>query len=256
MSWLWKNACTLGEEDCPDNPEDGDYDCDSIDEEDEDIRPAKRRRLPSQLNDEGLEDRGQQSAKPDVTQPRRSLSTATERGHVQPKTVRTCARNSTADEQLYTPHPSPNPSASTESVPATEYREWPLHGFLKSTRIGNDTTFNLEFHLVDVPEHLALSSPCKVLCNNDQPSIQPRILHSTIAHSKTHNFQSTPPRKRAPWTTEEDTTLVKMKEEDCSWEEISAALPAHSQGSIQVRYSTKFSKRSSAGTRSRKRQRP
>jgi hypothetical protein len=41
------------EEDCPDNPEDGDYDCDSIDEEDEDIRPAKRRsrcRLPSTGN--------------------------------------------------------------------------------------------------------------------------------------------------------------------------------------------------------------
>jgi hypothetical protein len=33
------------EEDCPDNPKDGDYDCDSIDEEGEDIRPAKRRRL-------------------------------------------------------------------------------------------------------------------------------------------------------------------------------------------------------------------
>jgi len=34
------------EEDSPDNPEDEDYDCDSIDEEDEDIRLVKRRRLP------------------------------------------------------------------------------------------------------------------------------------------------------------------------------------------------------------------
>ena len=47
------------EEDGSDNPEVEDYECDSIDEEDEDIQPAKRRRLPSPLSDEGLEDRGQ-----------------------------------------------------------------------------------------------------------------------------------------------------------------------------------------------------
>ncbi|KAH8600171.1 hypothetical protein B0O99DRAFT_350525 [Bisporella sp. PMI_857] len=82
---------TREEEDCSDNPED---------EEDEDIRPAKRQRLPSPLNDKGLEDRGQKGAKRDITQPRRSLSTATERGHVQPKIVHTRARNSTANEQL------------------------------------------------------------------------------------------------------------------------------------------------------------
>lgn len=120
------------EEDCSDNPEDGDYYCDSIDKEDEDIRLAKGRRLPSQLSDEGLEDRDQQSAKSDVTQPRLLLSTATERGYVQPKTVHTRARNSTADEQLYTPHSSPSPSASTDSVPAAEYREWP---FMVSSKV-------------------------------------------------------------------------------------------------------------------------
>jgi hypothetical protein len=243
------------EEDGSDNPEDEDYDCDSIDEEDEDIRPAKRRSLPWPPTDEGREDCGQQSAKPDVTQPHRSLSTATERVHVQPKTGRTRTRNSTAAKQLHTPHPSRSPSATTESVPAAEYQEWPLRGFLKSARIGNDTSFNLEFHLVSVPEHLELSALCKALCDNDQPPIQPQILHSTIAHSKTRNFQSTPSRKRAPWTAEEDTTLVTMKEENCSWEEISAALPTHSQGSIQVRYSTRFSKRSSASIKSGKRQR-
>ena len=46
------------EEDGSDNPEDEDYHCDSIDEEDEDIRPVKRRRLPSRISDEGLEVRG------------------------------------------------------------------------------------------------------------------------------------------------------------------------------------------------------
>ena len=35
------------------------------------------------------------------------------------------------------------PSATIESVPAAEYREWPLHGFLKSTKIGNESTTRL-----------------------------------------------------------------------------------------------------------------
>ena len=246
------------EEGGSDNPGDEDYDCDSIDEEDEDIRPAKRRRLPSRISDEGLEVRGQQSSKPYVTLTHRSSSTATERSHARPETMHTHARDSTVNEQLHTPHPSRSPSAATTEASglAAVYQEWPLHGFLKSTRIGNNTTFNLDFHLVGVPEHLELSAPFMAWRNNGQSPIQPHKPHSTTANSKTRNCQSTPPRKRAPWTTEEDATLVKMKKENCSWEEISAALSSHSQGSIQVRYSTKFSKRSSAGTRSRKRQRP
>ena len=70
-------------------------------------------------------------------------------------------------------------------MPVAEYQESPLHGFPKSTRIGNDATLNLEFHLVGVLEHLELAVPCKALCNIDQLSIKPRKLHSTIAHSKT-----------------------------------------------------------------------
>jgi hypothetical protein len=57
------------EEDLSDNPEDGDYECDSIDEEDEDPQPAKRQRLPSRLCDEGLSGRSQHSARGDAKQP-------------------------------------------------------------------------------------------------------------------------------------------------------------------------------------------
>lgn len=171
--------------------------------------------------------------------------------------MRTRAQSSAADEQLHTPHPSQSPSGTNESEIAAEYEEWPFHGFLKSTRIGPNTTFNLEFHLVDVPEHLELPAPFKLLCNNHQLSTQFRIPHSTITHSKTRNLKLVPPRKRAPWTPEEDATLVKMRqEENRSWEDISVALPSHPLGSIQVRYSTKFSRLSSGGARSRKGQRP
>ena len=34
------------------------------------------------------------------------------------------------------------------------------------------------------------------------------------------------PTKRIPWTKRKDKTLVKMKEDGCSWEEISDALPS------------------------------
>ena len=118
--------------------------------------------------------------------------------------------------------------------------------------IGKDTTFDLEFYLANLSEHLELSVPFKALGSSlgVKTSAQPQISYSVVAHSKTRRVTSRPPIKRAKWTLEEDMTLVKMKGEDnCSWEEISAALPSHSLGLIQVRYSTKFS----GGTGSRKR---
>jgi hypothetical protein len=85
-----------------------------------------------------------------------------------------------------------------------------------------------------------------------QASTQPWVSHSDVAHSKMRHATSWPPRKRIPSTPEEDATLVKMKEDNCSWEEVSAALSSMNLGGIQVHYSTKFS---SGATRSRKRQR-
>ncbi|KAF4625658.1 hypothetical protein G7Y89_g12508 [Cudoniella acicularis] len=163
------------EEDVSDNSEDEGYDCDSIDQEDEDIRPAKRRRLPSPLSDKGHKDCSQRHTMPNVKQTLRPLPTATEGGHMKSKAIRTRARNST-----------------------------PFCSFLKSISIRNDTTFNLEFYLVDVLDHPELSTLFKALYNNDQPSTQPRVSHSTVTHSKTHNIKSTPLRKRTLWTQEED----------------------------------------------------
>jgi hypothetical protein len=140
--------------------------------------------------------------------------------------------------------------ALAESVLAAEYEEWPLHGFLKHTRIGSTTSFNLQFHLTHVPERLELSGLSEVLRSSIETSAQYQTSHSTAAHSKTRHVKSRHPTKRILWTKEEDETLVKMKEEDgCSWEEISDALPSRTPGAIQVRYFTKFR---SSGARSRK----
>ncbi|RKK18157.1 hypothetical protein BFJ66_g971 [Fusarium oxysporum f. sp. cepae] len=47
---------------------------------------------------------------------------------------------------------------------------------------------------------------------------------------------------RSRWTLEEDERVCRMKQDNCSWAKIQRALPHRSQGSIQVRYSTKLNK--------------
>ena len=71
---------------------------------------------------------------------------------------------------------------------------------------------------------------------------------ATVTHSKARLVELRYLSKRIPWTKEEDETLVKMKEDGCSWEEISDALPSRTPGAIQVRYFTKLG----SGTRLRK----
>ncbi|KAF4626580.1 hypothetical protein G7Y89_g11576 [Cudoniella acicularis] len=34
-----------------------------------------------------------------------------------------------------------------------KYHEWPFQGFFRSTKIGNETTYSLEFQLSHIPEH-------------------------------------------------------------------------------------------------------
>jgi len=52
------------------------------------------------------------------------------------------------------------------------------------------------------------------------------------AHSKAHPATLWPQIKRAPWTLEEDTTILEMKKGDCSWEEIHAALSHQTKATI------------------------
>jgi hypothetical protein len=54
---------------------------------------------------------------------------------------------------------SRSPSPLAEPAPLAEYQEWPFQGFLKRTRIGNETTYNLEFQLPCISERLNLPVP-------------------------------------------------------------------------------------------------
>ncbi|PVH69999.1 hypothetical protein DL98DRAFT_377026, partial [Cadophora sp. DSE1049] len=67
------------------------------------------------------------------------------------------------NDHHYTPPSSHIPSDTDESASAAEYQEWPFQGFLKRVTIGNQITYNLEFSLSHIPEHLNVPLHSEVL---------------------------------------------------------------------------------------------
>ena len=213
-------------------------------EDDEEPRPAKRRKLPSVSTDVALTPLLEHSPTPHLRRPRSLTPSSTaqpemgdaqsQADHGHPPTL--------ADDP---PRVSRSPSAAVESAPVAEYQEWPFQGFLKRTRIGNETMYNLEFQLLHIPEHLHLPvlSEALGMRSNKEMSAEAATPHDAGAHSKMHSATVRPRIKRVRWTPEEDATILKMREEDgCSWEEIHAALPHRTLGAIQVCFSSKLKK--------------
>jgi hypothetical protein len=64
--------------------------------------------------------------------------------------------------------------------------------------------------------------------------------NKATSHPKIHAIASLPQMKRPTWTPEEDATLLKMKRDSCSWDDIHAAVPHRNKGTIQVYYYTKL----------------
>ena len=102
------------------HPKGGDCSHNTSDGDDEDPRPAKRRKLPPTPTDNAL-------TPPDEPTP-------------------------VDNDHHHTPRTSRSPSVRVESAPVAEYREWPFQGFLKRITIGDQTTYNLEFALPRIPE--------------------------------------------------------------------------------------------------------
>jgi len=148
------------------------------------------------------------------------------------------------DEHHHTPRTARSPSAPAESALVAEYQEWPFQGFLKRTKIGNETTYNLEFQLPRIPErlYLPIQSEALGIDSSKGTSAEVRNHHSAVAHSEVRPATLRPKRKRVPWKQEENETILKMKKKGCSWEEIHHALPDRTPGAIQVQYSTKLKK--------------
>jgi hypothetical protein len=138
---------------------------------------------------------------------------------------------------------SRSPSVASEAVPDAEYQEWPFQGFLKRIKIGDDVTYNLEFRLPSISDQLLLPINSKALdiCSGKEAPANTTTHHEATANSKTSQAPSQPTkRKRMKWTLEEDKSLLQMRSNGRSWEEIHAALPHRSMGTIQVHYSTKL----------------
>ncbi len=140
------------------------------------------------------------------------------------------------EEQHCASRTSRSPSAAAEAVPAAEYQEWPFQGFLKRIRIGDNVTYNLEFKLPSISEHLQLPIDPNAL----------EINRDAAKHSKIHQASLKPKKSRVSWV-EDDIKLAQMWNEGRSWEYIFAELPHRSEGSIRVRCSTKFKKRPRTG---------
>jgi hypothetical protein len=225
------------------HPKDSDCSHDTGDEDD-DPRPAKRRKLPPAPTDKALTPPLAYNSEAGPKQ-RHNLTTPSttqlELDDTQSRVDRGSLPTPVDSEQHHMPRPSRSPS---ESLPVAEYQEWPFQGFLKRAKIGNETTYNLEFRLPRIPEHLHLPvlSEALGMRSHKETSAEAATPHNTVAHSKVQTATLQSKRKRVPWQPEENETILKMKEEGRSWEEIHAALPHRTPGAIQVQYSTKLKK--------------
>jgi hypothetical protein len=202
---------------------------DNRDTDDEDPQPAKRRKPRSA---------------PTVTPPihlRQSPppppTTRAGIDDVQPQIDHQCPSTFVDTSRHHASRASRSPSAASEPALVAEYLEWPFQGSLKRTRIGDDVTYNLEFKLPSISEHLHLPIDPNALDINDDAA----------AHSQIHQAPLKPKKSKVSWI-EDDIKLAQMWNEGRSWEYIFAELPHRSEGSIRVRCSTKFKKRSRIGS--------
>jgi hypothetical protein len=104
-----------------------------------------------------------------------------------------------------------------KSAPFAEYQEWPFQGFLKRTKIGNKTIYNLEFQLPHIQEHL--HSEALGMRSAKETVAEAVTPYDASTHSKMYLAAVRPRIKRIRWIDKEDAMILKMREEDgCSWE--------------------------------------
>jgi hypothetical protein len=229
-------------------------DCSPVtsDEDDENPRPAKRRRRhPTNLKTTRMPTRGhspspslrqRRSQSPPATQDEASLT------HVRDKHRR--SPYSTDDSNSRSPYTSQSPSSTANPIlaaAAAEYHEWGLqNGSLKRTTIGDETIFQLEFSLKDLRSLLAQQVPSNV--SGDGPRMRASA-RTTGSHRSTNHIKTKAPvqwrgGKYGAFTTEDDEHLINLKENQClRWKDIAKEFPGESANTLQVRYCTKLKNR-------------
>ncbi|KAJ3469796.1 hypothetical protein MRS44_003861 [Fusarium solani] len=138
-----------------------------------------------------------------------------------PSAIRTSGRD------IDSPTPSRAiPAPSEANMFLARFEEWPLEDVvLKRITEDGKTTFELQFDW-------------------DSDLCQPHAGRSVSNPMKRRRLSKTLPSvaksSGARWTSEEDETVRRMKQNGDSWAVIQRALPHRSEGTIQVRYSTKL----------------
>ncbi|OBT82023.1 hypothetical protein VE02_09814 [Pseudogymnoascus sp. 03VT05] len=199
---------------------------DSEDDEDEDVRHPIRRKRRRRESD-GTETATRKKAH------MRSSTTAQ---------AQTCTtRGSTASR-------SPD---DTESIDA-DYQEYPLQGFLKCVRIGRETTYNLEFRLLDLPDTFRPSIGLHISNSTSSGESVGGSANSRVCASHVKRSQPAVPKQRKrpplrerivsrPYSAADDELLIRLKEDDkLPWDEIAKCFLGRTKGMLQVRYSTKL----------------
>ncbi|EXL39847.1 hypothetical protein FOCG_17557 [Fusarium oxysporum f. sp. radicis-lycopersici 26381] len=124
------------------------------------------------------------------------------------------------------PAPSQTSSAHSEAGTFARFEEWPLRNVsLKRITEGDKATFQLHFDWTP---------------DQSQQHADRFVSHSKEGKRPLKASLSTTRSSSEKWTLEEDNAVRVMRQDGYSWVEIQRALPHRSQGSIQVRYSTKL----------------
>ncbi|KFY78809.1 hypothetical protein V498_09049 [Pseudogymnoascus sp. VKM F-4517 (FW-2822)] len=201
---------------------------DNEDDEDKDVQPPrrrKRRRIDSDATDTASRKKIHTRSSTIV-----QAQTCTTRGS-------TVSRSSPAD---------------AESIGA-DYQEYPLQGFLKCVRIGRETTYNLDFRLLDLPDSFRPSIGLHISNSTSSGesvggSAHPRVCASHAKWSRPA-LQKQRKRGRLQYTEQEDNLLMRLKKKGLPWKEIHRAFirafSDRSIGSLQVRYCNELKDRDS-----------
>lgn len=204
-------------------------------EDDENPRPTKRRRLsPAPPDIPPTPPPEQSSPKPNSLAQAHSATpsstTQFEIGNAQSQTGLAHPSTSINNDHLFAPPSSRSPSDTQKSASAAGYQEWPFQGFLKRVTIGNQITYNLEFSLSHVPNHLSLSLHSEVLGTSSWESSAEAVVSRRAATSRK-------PGKEL--TENQESLLAKMIRDDKTWAEIGRHFPGHTLQSLKENFFTK-----------------
>ena len=142
-----------------------------------------------------------------------------------------------------------------------DYQEYPLQGFLKCVRIGRETTYNLEFRLLDLPDSFRPSIGLHISNSTSSGESVGGSAHSRVcaSHAKRSRPALQKQRKRPPlqerivsrpgrhstYSEDDDELLIQLKEDNkLPWDKIAEYFPERTKGSLQVHYTIKLKNRS------------